>query len=154
MFNCYNNQLNIMSEREAVMTGYVLCECCHLPIPVTADDVGLTVTCPRTRKLVAVKASNRGPLASPPSGARSPGVPSPGTRSTRGVPSPQSATAASPARGVPSPPVAPSRPEPSNFDPTAVVAQSGRSNRSALALLIAGSVPVVTLLVGLGFFVI
>ena len=37
------------------MTGTVRCACCNLPIPVTADDVGLAVTCPRTRKLVPVK---------------------------------------------------------------------------------------------------
>ena len=40
------------------MSGYVRCACCNMPISVTEDDVGLTVTCPRTRKLVPVKAAD------------------------------------------------------------------------------------------------
>jgi len=44
--------------RETAMPGYVLCPCCNQPLPVTEDDIGLSVTCPRTRKLVAVRASD------------------------------------------------------------------------------------------------
>ncbi len=40
------------------MSGSVRCACCNKPIPVTPDDVGLTVSCPRTGKLVAVKATD------------------------------------------------------------------------------------------------
>ena len=40
------------------MSGYVRCACCNQPIAVTDDDVGLTVTCPRTRRLVPVKAAD------------------------------------------------------------------------------------------------
>lgn len=40
------------------MSGYVRCPCCNLPISVTSDDIGLAVTCPRTRKLVPVKESD------------------------------------------------------------------------------------------------
>ncbi len=43
------------AKRPGTTSGYVRCACCNLPIPVTADDVGLTVTCPRTQRLVAVR---------------------------------------------------------------------------------------------------
>jgi hypothetical protein len=40
------------------MTGYIRCVCCNQPLPVTAEDIGLTVTCPRTGRMVMVRASD------------------------------------------------------------------------------------------------
>lgn len=40
------------------MSEYVLCDCCYRPVPITEDDIGLTVTCPRTGRMVPVRASS------------------------------------------------------------------------------------------------
>ncbi len=83
------------------MSGYVRCACCNLPISVTEDDVGLTVTCPRTRKLVPVKAadvrgqtpsSTKPAAASPAPASASPSRPTPPSHRTgQTVPGPASA---------------------------------------------------------------
>ncbi len=67
------------------MSGYVRCACCQLPIPITADDIGLTVNCPRTRKLVPVRDTDMhkgtlpvpSTLPSPAADVRKPTPPSP-----------------------------------------------------------------------------
>lgn len=38
------------------MGTFVRCPCCNRPIPANAADVGLAVTCPRTKRLVPVRA--------------------------------------------------------------------------------------------------
>lgn len=64
-----------MKNREP-KSGYVRCACCNLPIAITADDVGLSVTCPRTRRLIAVKEADLNgtppPAAKPPAAAPQP----------------------------------------------------------------------------------
>ena len=78
------------------MTGYVRCACCNLPIPVTADDVGLTVTCPRTKKLIAVRATDLKPTAAPPGK----GSPSAASSKTPDKGSPPPATSKAPPPGA------------------------------------------------------
>lgn len=40
------------------MSGYVRCACCNLPIAVDDDDIGLTVNCPRTGRMVSVRVAD------------------------------------------------------------------------------------------------
>ena len=93
------------------MTGYVRCACCNQPIPVTDDDVGLTVTCPRTRKLVPVKAADLGAktASSPPPAAPRQHTPPSSSRPKPDSP-PSGKTAPRPASAVP-PKVVPRRVE-------------------------------------------
>ena len=95
-------------------SGYAQCACCKLPIAVTADDVGLTVTCPRTGQLVAVKEThlNRGPLpvAKHPIPARQPSPSSPAgatARPARGLVKPAPQLPAGPPRNQPAHPATP-----------------------------------------------
>jgi hypothetical protein len=48
------------------MAGYVRCDCCNRPIPVTAEDVGLGVACPRTRRLIQVRMADVSTKETPP----------------------------------------------------------------------------------------
>ena len=77
------------STLERAMSGTIRCSCCSLPIPVTADDVGLTVTCPRTRKLIKVReadvrAGRKPSTAAMPAATRGAARPAPSPPSTGG----------------------------------------------------------------------
>lgn len=76
------------------MNGYVRCAKCNLAIPVTADDIGLGVMCPRTCGLVSVKPADV-------QGAASPATPSAQTRAAK----PNPPSTAKSAAGPSSPPV-------------------------------------------------
>jgi hypothetical protein len=39
------------------MTGFIRCSCCNAPIAVGDDDVGLSVSCPRTGRMIPVRES-------------------------------------------------------------------------------------------------
>ena len=97
------------------MNGYVRCACCNLPIAVTADDIGLSVTCPRTRKLIPVKATDvRSATTAATKPPAKPAAPAP-TRPAK----PAAKTAKSTARSVPLPPPKLAAPRPTPEPPEA-----------------------------------
>jgi hypothetical protein len=57
------------------MFGYIRCACCNQPIAVSDDDIGLTLNCPRSGKMVLVKTSDiqtAGPTSKVPAVAKVP----------------------------------------------------------------------------------
>lgn len=166
------------------MAGYVHCECCNLPVPVTSADIGLTVICPRTRKLVAVRKVNGPPTTAKPT--KPPLAPQSGPSKTApnriemtcpncgnvgevpcadatksifcpscsSVITRQPAVTSRPVSGGPQPLVARPQHEPAQPALDAEEYERPNSYRGKLAMVLAAAVPAVALLFGLGYFVV